>query len=320
MDYLSLVVQNLTSPALLFFGLGLFSGLVRSDLSLPDSISRYLSLFLMMAIGLKGGVALANQTQLDTKLILTLLAGIGFGVFQPVIGYCLLRLTTALDQKTAAAVSAHYGSVSVVTFAAAVNYLKLNDMAFAGYMAAVLALMEAPAILSGLFLAQGGMKLSNPPKLIHHTLSNGAVLLLLGSFVIGWGIGQPGLKSLEGFIVAPYQGILCLFLLDMGLLVARTISSLKSFRPALLAFGLYMPLIGAGLGFLLGHGIGLDRGSGFLLTILFASASYIAVPAAMRMALPEADAGIYVPLSLGVTFPLNLCLGLPLYYQLWTLI
>ncbi len=342
MDLISLILQNLLSPALLFFALGILAGVVRSDLEIPQSISRYLSIFLMMAIGLKGGVAFANTPEFTAEVLWTVLAGLVLGFLQPVLGFVLLRLTTRIDRPTAAAVAAHYGSISIVTFATAVSFLGVNSVIYAGYIVAVVALMEAPAILSGLYLARRNpgqkalatgavgaavtpdvalnadlMPASKPAfsgKLLHEVLTNGAIFLLVGTFLIGWIIGQPGLDKLEGFVVTPFQGVLCLFLLDMGLVVARNLGQLRQFTLSLVAFGLYMPLIGAAVGLAMARLIGLDVGTGTLFAVLCASASYIAVPAAMRMALPEAKAAIYLPMSLAITFPFNIVAGIPLYY------
>ncbi len=320
MELLHLISQNLLSPAVLFFALGTIAGFCKSDLEVPDSISRYLSLYLMMAIGFKGGVAIANTHDINGEVIGTIIAGLVVGLLQPFLGYSLLRLTTKLDSSTAAAVAAHYGSISMVTFATASAFLKANEVIYAGYIVAILALMEAPAIFSGLFLAHR----ANPQtkhsqeekKLAREIFTNGAILLLFGSFIIGWITGQPGMDKVEGFLGAPFQGILCLFLLDMGLLVSKNLHHLKGFTWPLALFGLYMPLIGAGVGLSLSKLIGLDVGTGTLFTVLCASASYIAVPAAMRLALPEAKAAIYVPMSLAITFPFNIALGIPLYYAL----
>lgn len=318
MEILHLISQNLLSPAVLFFALGIAAGFFKSDLEIPDSISRYLSIYLMMAIGFKGGVAIANTHDLNGEVISTIAAGLGVGLLQPFLAYGILRLTTRLDSTTAAAVAAHYGSISMVTFATAAAFLKANDIVYAGYIVAILALMEAPAIFSGLFIAHR----ANPQtkhaqeekRLAREIFTNGAILLLLGAFVIGWITGQPGMDKVDGFLGAPFQGILCLFLLDMGLVVSKNLHQLKGFTWPLAAFGIYMPLLGATVGLCLSRLIGLDAGTGALFTVLCASASYIAVPAAMRLALPEAKAAIYLPMSLAITFPFNVILGIPLYY------
>lgn len=320
MDVATIFLDNLLSPAILFFILGVVAGWIKSDLSVPDQISRYLSLYLMMAIGFKGGVAIAQTENFDMQVILTFVAGIVAGFIQPFIGYALLRLTTKLDRATAAAVSAHYGSISMVTFVTAVSFLDMHEVAYAGYIIAVLALMEAPAILSGLFMAHKWSERAkgasvDSGKLIREILTNGAIVLLFGAFLIGALSGQDGYDKMEGFLVTPFQGILALFLLDMGLMVSKQLHHLRSFTVPLFLHGLYMPLMGAGVALGLAYWIGLDVGTGYLFMILMASASYIAVPAAMRMALPMAKAGIYIPMSLAITFPFNIAIGIPLYYS-----
>lgn len=321
MELLNAFIQNLLSPAILFFALGISAGFFKSDLEIPNSISRYLSIYLMMAIGFKGGVAIANTPEFNGEVIAALSAGLVVGFLQPFLGYALLRLTTKLDNPTAAAVAAHYGSISMVTFATAAAFLKANEIVYAGYIVAILALMEAPAILSGLFIAhrtapQTRAHAAEEKKLAREIFTNGAILLLFGSFLIGWATGQSGMEKMEGFLVTPFQGILALFLLDMGLMVAKSLHHLKSFTWPLVMFGIYMPLIGGCIGLGLSYLIGLDTGTGTLFTVLCASASYIAVPAAMRLALPEAKAAIYIPMSLAITFPFNVVLGIPLYYAL----
>lgn len=322
MELLHLFAQNLLSPAILFFALGILAGVVKSDLDVPESISRYLAIYLMMAIGFKGGVAIAETPELDGQVLATIGAGLAVGFLQPFLGYWLLKLTSKLDRPTAAAVAAHYGSISMVTFVTAVNFLETNETVYAGFIVAVLALMEAPAILSGLFIAhheapetlEAAEKAKG--KLWREIFTNGAILLLVGAFFIGWITGTPGMDQMEGFLVIPFEGILALFLLDMGLLVSRELHHLKDFTVNLALFGIYMPLIGAVIGLLTSALIGLDVGTGTLFTVLCASASYIAVPAAMRLALPQAKAPIYVPMSLAITFPFNIVLGIPIYYAL----
>lgn len=320
MDIVELVKTNLLTPPILFFALGVFAGLIKSDLRVPDSISRYLSIYLMMAIGFKGGVAIAATPDFTSEIFFTIVAGIIFGFAQPFLGFYLLRKTTFLDRATAAAVSAHYGSISMVTFVTAVGFLGVNEVAYAGYIVAVVALMEAPAILSGLVI---GQKRENSNTMtverrisLAEIMTNGAIVLLLGAFVVGYLTGDAGMQNMKGFLVTPFHGLLALFLLDMGLLVARESSHLKDFTLRLLAFGIYMPVISGVIGLAMAYMIGLDQGTAFLFIVLCASASYIAVPAAMRHAMPEAKASIYVPLSLAVTFPFNIVIGLPAYFYM----
>jgi hypothetical protein len=318
MELLNALTQNLFTPAVLFFILGIGAGFFKSDLEIPKSISSYLSIYLMMAIGFKGGVAIAAAPEFSQEILLVVAAAIAIGVSLPLLAFALLRRTTKLDTATAAAVAAHYGSISIVTFATAAAFLKLNNIEYEGYIVAIAAIKEAPAILVGLYLAHKYMPetrthQAEEKKLSREIFTNGAIMLLLGSFVIGWMTGDEGMAKMEGFLVTPFQGILALFLLDMGLMVAKNMHHLRSFTFSIAVFGIYMPLIGATAGLAAARLIGLDVGTGFLFTVLCASASYIAVPAAMKLALPEAKASIYVPLSLAVTFPFNILLGIPLY-------
>lgn len=321
MDFLHLISQNIASPAVLFFALGIIAGLVKSDLEVPDSISRYLSIYLMMAIGFKGGVAIANTTDFNSQVISSIFSGISISFLLPFLAYGILKFTTKIDSPTAAAVAAHYGSISMVTFATASAFLNTNQVNYEGYIVAVLALMEAPAILSGLFIAhrtapQTRNHHNEEKQLSREIFTNGAILLLSGAFIIGTITGQNGMDKVSGFLDTPFQGILCMFLLDMGLMVSKNFHHIPKFPIQLFIFGIYMPLIGATIGLLSSYIIGLDIGTGTLFTVLCASASYIAVPAAMRLALPEAKPAIYLPMSLAITFPFNVTIGVPLYFAL----
>lgn len=320
MELFNLFTDNLLSPPILFFFLGIISGLLKSDLEIPEQISKYLAIYLIMAIGFKGGVAIANTTNIDRMVVLTIVAGMGAGFFQPFIGYYLLKLTTKLDDLTAAAVAAHYGSISMVTFVAAVNFLGINSIIYSGYIIAVLSLMEAPAILSGLLIAYQSKPARSKDNsrsifcLIKEIITSKSILLLMGSFFIGWISGNKGMQSMAGFLVTPFQGMLTLFLLDMGIVIAKHLSDLKEFNLPLMIFCIYMPLIGSLIGIASSIMIGLDIGTGFLLTVLISSSSYIVVTAAMGAALPQAKAAIYLPMSLAITFPFNITLGIPLYF------
>ncbi len=317
MEFLRLFLENLISPSTLFFILGILIGVLKTNFSFPDEVKRFLSIYLMIAIGFKGGVALSNIEALGSQTIFVIFLGLGFGFLQPFLGYGLLRLTTSLDPITAAAVAAHYGSVSLLTFAVATTFLKMHNISYRGYIIAILALMEIPAIFSGLFLAHKHRKIDNQREnALRESLVNGPVLLLLGSFFIGCLTGKAGLEKLEGFLLSPFQGILCLFLLEIGLGVASNFHQLRQFTLPLILYSFYMPLIGGGFGILISCMIPLDLGTGMLFTVLCASASYIAVPATMRLALPEAKEAIYIPMTLALTFPFNITLGIPLYYEI----
>lgn len=318
MDVLALAQQNLLSPMVLFFVLGLGAALARSDLSIPEAVAKTLALYLMLSIGFKGGVEVA-KSGLDLRLFLTMLAGIALSAAIPLIGYGLLRLTTRLSAVDAAAVAAHYGSISIVTFVAATEAVTSLGLHFEGYLIAVAAVMETPAILTALLLARKAGNTNNEGlgKLLHEIGLNASVVMLVGSFIIGWITGPAGLKMISAFIVDPFRGILCLFLLDMGLVAGRGLREGRRYLSLpTLVFGIYMPIISAVLAALLAMHLGLSHGGTALLITLSASASYIAVPAAMRLALPDAKPAIYLTLSLGVTFPFNLSIGIPFYIWL----
>lgn len=321
MEFLNLITQNLISPPILFFVLGCLAGLLKSDLDVPESISRYLSIYLMMSIGFKGGVAMANVCGLNASIVGLIMFGVLASFLQPFLGYGILRFTARVDKPTAAAVAAHYGSISIVTFVTASAFLKGQNIPYEGYIVAVLALMEAPAILAGLFIAhheapETKSHKNEEKRLTREIFTNGAILLLFGAFCIGWLTKQGGMETMSGFLVVPFQGFLCLFLLDMGIVVMKNIANLKKINMPLVLFGLYMPFLGALIGGAVAWLFSIDLGTGTLFIVLCASASYIAVPAAMRLALPEANASIYLPLSLAITFPLNVLIGIPIYFRL----
>ena len=311
---LTLAATNLLSPIILSFVLGVLAALARSDLNFPEAVAKGMSIYLLFAIGFKGGASVA-QHGLDQTLIFSLLAGIFLSAVLPIVAFWLLQVMTNLSRLDAAAVAAHYGSISIVTFVAATSVLESSGLAGEGYMVAVAAAMEAPAILSALWLiSRGGDARRMDPELIREIMLNGSIVLLVGSFAIGAITGTDGLTRIESFIVSPFQGVLCLFLLDMGLVAGRGLRTGGAvLRPGPLLFGIVMPLVGSVLGLAAGLLIGLSTGGVALFMVLSASASYIAVPAAMRVALPEANPSIYLTLSLGVTFPFNLTLGIPLY-------
>jgi hypothetical protein len=312
---IALAGQNLLSPIILSFALGLGAALLRSDLTIPEAIAKGLSIYLLFAIGFKGGASVA-ESGVDAGLLLSLLAGVILSAGLPFVAFALLRVMTRLSVTDAAAVAAHYGSISIVTFVAASSVLQGRGILFEGYMVAVAAAMEAPAILSALWLISrtnsGGRDMGG--EIWREILLNGSIVLLLGSFAIGWITGEDGKKKIDAFISAPFKGVLCLFLLDMGLVAGRGLRAAKGVVSGqVVAFGLLMPLVGASAGLLAGLALGLSTGGVGLMMVLSASASYIAVPAAIRVALPEANPAVYLTLALGVTFPFNLTLGIPIY-------
>ncbi|MEY3005083.1 MAG: hypothetical protein RLZZ491_2259 [Pseudomonadota bacterium] len=312
---LALAADNLLSPIILFFALGLLAAFAKSDLSIPEAIAKGMSIYLLFSIGFKGGAAVADHG-VDATLLMSLLVGVILSFVLPVIAFALLRGMSRLNVTDAAAVAAHYGSISIVTFVAATSVIASAGLRSEGYMVAVAAVMEAPAILSALWIiARYGKSGSDMEDgLMREILLNGSIVLLVGSFLIGWITGAEGMDRIAPFIVAPFQGVLCLFLLDMGLVAGRGLRDARAvLTPGLFLFGVTMPPIGALLGLGAGLMLGLSTGGVVLFMTLCASASYIAVPAAMRVALPEANPSVYLTLSLGVTFPFNLTLGIPLY-------
>lgn len=313
-EVFALAGENLISPIVLCFALGLFASMARSDLAIPEAAAKALSIYLLFAIGFKGGASVGEHG-VDLTLAQSLVAGIIISALLPFIAFQLLRALSGMDRLNAAAVAGHYGSISIVTFVAATSILQSQGIASEGYMVAVAAAMEAPAILTALWLASNSRGTGRmDARLMREVLLNGSVVLLVGAFAIGWVTGTDGLAEIESFIVSPFKGVLCLFLLDMGILAGRGMrSGGASLRPGTIAFGLLMPIVGSTVGLLAAMLLGLSLGGTLLLMVLSASASYIAVPAAMRVALPEANPSIYLTLSLGVTFPFNLVIGIPLY-------
>ncbi|MEO9823397.1 MAG: sodium-dependent bicarbonate transport family permease [Paracoccaceae bacterium] len=317
MDTLALAINNLISPIILSFVLGLCAALARSDLTIPEAVAKGMSIYLLFAIGFKGGAGVAAHG-VDGTLIATIFAGIILSFALPFIAFALLRVMTPFDTINSAAVAAHYGSISIVTFVAATSVLEGQGLDPEGYMVAVAAVMEAPAILSALWLvSRSGGTTTASSGLYREIMLNGSIVLLVGSFLIGMITGEKGLNQIAPFIIAPFQGVLCLFLLDMGLVAGRGLRETRGdLGLGAIGFGILMPLIGSIIGLAAGLLIGLSSGGVALLMTLSASASYIAVPAAMRVALPEARPSIYLTLSLGVTFPFNLTIGIPLYASL----
>ena len=313
----SAALQTFTSPVILFFVLGMLAAFARSELSIPESLAKGMSLYLMAAIGLKGGVAV-SKSGVNPTIALALLAGIGASFLLPLMAYGALRSFARLDQLNAGAVAAHYGSVSVVTFVTAVEIYELRGMPPGGYMVAVMAAMETPAILTGLLLARRALAGNSQTEhratgeLLREVFFNASVVLLLGAFAIGVVSGASGFADVAPFFEAGFKGVLCLFLLDMGLIAARRLMDARSMTLRLAIVAIALPLLNGALGAALGTSIGLETGSAAALGVLCASASYIAVPAAMRLALPQADPGIYLTMSLSVTFPFNILINIGL--------
>jgi uncharacterized protein len=315
----SLILFNILNPPVLFFFLGMLAVLLKSDLEIPQPLPKLFSLYLLLAIGFRGGYELA-ESGLDTQVILTLFASILMACIVPVYTFFILRLK--LDNYNAAAISAAYGSISAVTFITATSFLEKLQIGYGGHMVAALALMESPAIIVGLILVRVFAAKSNSDeevswsKVLHEAFLNGSVFLLVGSLIIGVLTGEQGWKKLEPFTQGIFYGALTFFLLDMGLIAARRIRDLSKTGVFLIGFSVLIPVLNAVLGILLAKGLGFTVGNALLFAVLCASASYIAVPAAMRITLPEANPSLYVSMALALTFPFNIIIGIPLYLEI----
>jgi hypothetical protein len=314
-------MTNFLDPAILFFIFGVFAGSVKSNLEIPPQISRFLSLYLLMALGLKGGFAL-HKSGFTSEIALSLGLAVFLAILIPVIGYLILR--KKLSTFDAAAIAATYGSVSAVTFITATQYLDQFNIAYGGHMAAAMALMESPAIILAIILANkarasmasGGVQTHESvgiSKILHESFTDGAQLLLLGSMAVALVSGDSGQKLMAPFSIDLFKGMLAFFLLDMGLMAARNFKGLRGKPPITLLYAIGSPLSHALLALVLCKLIGLPLGNTILLMVLASSASYIAVPAVLRHALPEVNPALYMGMSLGITFPFNIILGIPLY-------
>ena len=313
-------MHTLLDPAILFFVFGVLAGMLRSNLQIPAPISRFLSLYLLMALGLKGGFALAHSG-LTLEVAGTLGIAVLLAIVVPLLGYPLLR--RLLNGYDATALAATYGSVSAVTFITTIQFLENQHIAYGGHMAAAMALMESPAIIMAVLMANrlrqqaGQTEGSHTPtplgKILHESFTDGAQLLLLGAMLIGLLTGEAGKAAMAPFSVDLFKGMLAFFLLDMGLMTARNLGGLKGKSPWLLAYAILAPLAHAALALGLASLAGASAGNAALLMALAASASYIAVPAVLREAIPEANPSLYFGMSLGLTFPFNILLGIPLY-------
>lgn len=327
-------MHNLMDPAILFFVFGVLAGALKSNLEIPPAISKFLSLYLLMALGLKGGFALAHSG-LSSAVLVSLSAAMLMAFIVPALGYQLLK--NRVSRFDAAAIAASYGSVSAVTFVTAMQYLEANAMIPGGHMAVALVVMESPAIIMAVLLANtlrhgqlgtvsvassGGAAVATfgAPypgvplgKILHESFTDGAHLLLLGAMGVGYLSGDAGKAVMAPFSSDLFKGMLAFFLLDMGLVVAKNIGSVRGKSPVLMAYAAIGPLVHASIGLLLATLLQLPVADAVLLMVLSASASYIVVPAVLRYAIPEANPSLYFGLSLGVTFPLNLLLGIPLY-------
>ena len=311
----SLIMSNILNPPVLFFFLGMTAVFVKSDLEIPPPIPKLFSLYLLFAIGFKGGVELA-KSGLNQEVFLTMLAATVMACLVPIYTFFILKLQ--LDAYNAAAIAATYGSISAVTFITASSFLQQLGIDFDGYMVAALALMESPAIIVGLILVNLFTRDQQErdfswPEVLREAFLNGSVFLLVGSLVIGFLTGERGWKVLSPFTQDMFYGVLTFFLLDMGLVAAKRIKDLEKTGPFLISFAILIPIVNAGIGLLIAKFIGMPPGDALLFSVLCASASYIAVPAAMRLTVPEANPSLYISTALAVTFPFNIIFGIPLY-------
>jgi len=320
----SLILFNILNPPVLFFFLGMLAVFCKSDLEIPPPLPKLFSLYLLLAIGFKGGYEL-SESGINTQIALTLMASIIMALVVPAYSFFILRLK--LDAYNAAAIAATYGSISAVTFITASSFLEKLHIEYGGHMVAALALMESPAIIIGIVLVrvfapakEGENEAFSWGKVLHESFLNGSVFLLVGSLIIGLLTGDKGWEKLQPFTQGIFYGALTFFLLDMGLVAAKRIRELKKAGSFLIAFSVFIPVANAILGIVIGKVLGFGEGNTLLFTVLCASASYIAVPAAMRMTIPEANPSIYVSMALALTFPFNIIVGIPLYLELIKLI
>ncbi len=314
-----LLLDNLSNPALLFFFLGILAVQLKSDLEIPRTSSKFIALYLLFSIGFKGGVELAHS-DLGFEIIQILFFGMLLAIFVP--SYTFFLLKKKLGTYNAGAIAAAYGSVSAVTFVTAVSFLEIQHVEFGGHMVAVMALMEAPSIIVGVLLLSYFRKdraeKISIKNVIHHSFTNGSVLLIIGSLIIGFLANEKQAQGIEPFTTELFKGFLAVFLLDMGITSGRKLSAFWKYGLFPFAFAILVPLLNGTLVAYLSRFVSASQGDQFLFAILAASASYIAVPAAMKLAAPKANPGIYIPMALAVTFPFNITLGMPIYMYIIT--
>lgn len=325
MEFLSDALSNFSSPMILFFVLGFISTILKSDIEIPEVITKTLAIYFMIAIGLKGGFEI-NKSGIDANLYTSILNSLLIGFIVPVIAFLILKYVGKFDSTNSGAIAAHYGSVSVVTFVTAISFLNGKAENYNGYMVGMMALMESPAIFVALLLVRifDSQKIdslkSNSIDLLKESLFNASVVLLFGSLLIGLAVGEKGMSAVKPFFIDPFNGVLTLFLLDMGMIAGKRIGEFKAVGMFLFFFAIVMPVISAVVAIGLAEIFKFSVGDTLLFTVLSASASYIAAPAAVRIALPKANPAYYITMSLAITFPFNIIIGIPFYYYLINLI
>jgi hypothetical protein len=316
MDF-NLLIENLTNPALLFFVLGIIAVYLKSDLEIPANSSKFISLYLLFAIGFKGGQELSHE-QFNSEIGFSMLFGICISLAIPLYTFFILK--RKLNIFDAGAIAAAYGSVSAVTFVTAVSYLESQQLTLHGHMVAIMALMESPAIIVGLLLISSFNKSEtsniNKSTVIKHSFTNGSVLLILGSLVIGYLASAKQAEGIKPFTNDLFKGFLAIFLLDMGISSGRKLKAFFSFGWYPFLFALIIPLINGSIVAILSGYVSDDVANRFVFAVLAASASYIAVPAAMKISAPQANPGLFLPMALAVTFPVNITIGMPIYFWL----
>jgi hypothetical protein len=310
-----ILLSNLTNPTLLFFVLGVFAVVLKSDLEIPESSSKFISLYLLFSIGFKGGQELSHSG-FTAEVVYSLLFGLGIASVIPLYAFFILKRKMSISD--AGAVAAAYGSVSAVTFVAAISFLESQKIVYGGHMVAVMALMESPAIIMGvILLMKYDVENRSKGKLtetIKHSFTNGSVLMILGSLIIGIIADTKQAEGIKPFTTDIFKGFLAIFLLEMGMVTAKRFGAFKKYGWFASVFAIVVPMINGCLVAVVSGLFIQDAGNRFIFSILAASASYIAVPAAMRLAAPKADPGLYIPMALGITFPFNITVGIPLYY------
>ncbi len=320
----SLILSNVLNPPVLFFFIGLTAVFLKSDLEIPQPIPKLFSLYLLFAIGFKGGHEL-HESGVTPEIAMTLLAAVVVAAVVPIYSFFILRLK--LDLYNAAAIAATYGSISAVTFVTASSFLARLNVDFGGHMVAALALMESPAIIVGLLLVRifanrnpdngdREPEAFNWGEVLRESCLNGSVFLLVGSLLVGLVTSQQGWESLKPFTGEMFYGVLTFFLLDMGLVAARRFGDLRKGGSFLIGFSILMPILNAILGIAIAAFLKMSAGDALLFAVLCASASYIAVPAAMRLTVPEANPSLYISMALAITFPFNIIIGIPIYFQI----
>ena len=314
-----LLIDNLTNPALLFFILGIIAVLVKSDLEIPPNSSKFISLYLLFAIGFKGGQELSHET-FNAEIAASMLFGIAISMGVPLYTFFLLK--KQLNPYNAAAIAAAYGSVSAVTFVTAVSFLEIQHLQLHGHMVAIMALMESPAIIVGLLLLTLSKEVDNQElaikkrTVLKHAFTNGSVLLILGSLCIGFMANAEQAEGIKPFTDDLFKGFLAIFLLDMGISSGKKLKAFFSFGWFPLVFAIVIPLINGCLVAVMSAAVTSDVSNRFVFAILAASASYIAVPAAMKISVPKSNPGLYLPMALAVTFPINITIGMPIYFMI----